>query len=117
MSNEWTISAEERQTIAQQIGRMNVLAISGGRVTALPDGIELPVGSGYRVRVRLTPVDDYTVERVFIRNGTVFSHGTRGTVYAEEVGETAYKASCYRNDDAEYWPEAVEAKRERAGEV
>jgi len=104
----FTISAEERKTIVHQIGFMNVLAISGGRVTALPDGIELPVGSGYRVRVRLTPADDYTVERVFIRSGEVFSKGIEDMVYCDEVGETAYRASCFRNDDAEYWPAALD---------
>ena len=103
----FTISAEERQTIARQIGGMNVLAISGGRVTGLPDGIELPVGNGYRVRVRLTPVDDYIVERVFIRSGVVRVKGAE-THYCDTVGDAAYRASCFRNDDAEYWPNALD---------
>lgn len=102
------INASERMTIIRQIGHMNVLAISGGRVTGLPDGVELPVGAGYRVRVRLTPADDYTVERVFVRSGTVFSKGMETMVYCDEVGETAYRASCFRNDDAEYWPAALD---------
>jgi hypothetical protein len=105
---EWTINDEQRNVIAQQIGRMNIAAISGGRCTRLPDGIELPVGNGYRVRVRLTPVDDYTVERVFVRNGQTFSKGIREGVYCDEVGDVAYRASCFRNNDAEYWPEALE---------
>lgn len=108
----FTISAEERQTIARQIGGMNIMAISGGRITGLPDGIELPVGSGYRVRVRLTPADDYTVERVFIRSGQVFSKGIEDMVYCDEVGETAYRASCFRNNDAEYWPNALDKTNE-----
>jgi hypothetical protein len=103
----FTLDADERRTILRQIGNMNILAISGGRVAPLPDGVELPVGSGYRVRVRLTPADDYTVERVFVRNGREFSKGIRERVYCDEVGETAYRASCFRNDDAVYWPEAV----------
>ncbi len=107
MSTEFTITDDERRTILRQIGNMNVAAISGGRVRALPDGIELPVGAGYRVRVRLTPADDYTVERVFERAGVTFSKGLRERVYCDEVGETAYKASCFRNDPSEYWPEAV----------
>lgn len=105
--NEFTITDEQRTTILRQIGNMNVAAISGGRVRRLPDGVELPVGAGYRVRVRLTPVDEYTVERVFERAGKTFSKGVREHVYCTEVGETAYKASCFRNDDAVYWPEAV----------
>jgi hypothetical protein len=104
----FTISNDDRATMLRQIGRMNVLAISGGRVNALPDGIELPVGSGYRVRVRLIPgMDLYSVERVFLRDGRVFSKGIREGVYCDEVGETAYKASCFRNDDSTYWPEAL----------
>lgn len=101
------INDEARQTIAAQIGRMNVLAISGGRCERLDDGIRLPVGYGYAVDVRLTPTDEYTVERVFIRSGVVRSKGKREGVYCDEVGETAYRASCFRNDDAEYWPEAL----------
>lgn len=104
----FTIDNTARQTIVRQIGTMNVLAISGGRVSALPDGIELPVGAGYRVRVRLTPADDYTVERVFVRSGQVFSKGTENNVYCDEVGEFAYRASCFRNDDADYWPAALD---------
>lgn len=117
--SDWTISREQQQEIARQIGMMNILAISGGRIYALPDGIMLPVGNGYSVEVRLTPVDEYTVERVFTRTKVIdhvphkvkHSHGMRERVFCDEVGETAYKASCYRNDDAEYWPEALEVRR------
>lgn len=104
------ITDEVRQTIANQIGRMNVLAISGGRCQRLDDGIRLPVGYGYAVDVHYTPVDDYTVERVFIRNGITYSKGAETHVYADELGEVAYRASCFRNDDAEYWPAALEAE-------
>ena len=104
----FTIDADQRQTILRQIGGMNVLAISGGRVLPLPDGIELPVGSGYRVRVRYTPLDLYTVERVFVRAGVEYSKGIEDMVDAFEVGETAYRASCFRNDDADYWPAALD---------
>lgn len=92
------INNEQRQEILRQIGRMNVLAISGGRVVALPDGVELPVGSGYRIRVRLTPMDEYTVERVFVRAGQEFSKGIKDA-WAGNVGSVAYYASCFRNDD------------------
>lgn len=98
-----------RQTIANQIGRMNVFAISGGRCQRLDDGIRLPVGYGYCVDVRYTPSDDYVVERVFIRGGRTFSHGAEYGIYADEVGEVAYRASCFRNDDAEYWPAALDS--------
>ena len=104
----FTIDNDQRKTMLRQIGAMNVLAISGGRVLPLVDGIELPVGSGYRVRVRYTPSDDYTVERVFVRGGIDYSKGIETMVYAPEVGETAYRASCFRNDDSEYWPAALD---------
>lgn len=107
----FTVDAAQRQTILRQIGNMNVLAISGGRATGLPDGVELPVGNGYRVRVRLTPVDDYIVERVFIRSGVVRVKGAE-THYFDTVGDAAYRASCFRNDDAEYWPNALDTKSE-----
>lgn len=108
--SEYLIDHSQRAEIVRQIGKMNILAISGGRVIALQDGVELPVGAGYRVRVRLTPADTYTVERVFVRNGSHFSKGIETQVYCDEVGEVAYRASCFRNDDAEYWPAALDAK-------
>ena len=97
------ITAEERAEIARQVGRMNILSISGGRVGSLPDGIELPVSNGYRVRVRLTPADDYTVERVFVRAGKVTPHGTRDRVYVDTVAETAYRAGMFRSFTDEEW--------------
>lgn len=95
------ITDEQRRDILAQIGRMNILAISGGRVVALPDGVELPVGSGYKVRVRLTPMDEYTVQRVFVRAGKEFDKGTKDA-WAGDVGQMAYYASCFRNDDGEW---------------
>lgn len=103
----FTISDTQRRVIVSQIGRLNVLAISGGRCSRLDDGIRLPVGYGYAVDIRLTPVDDYTVERVFVRDGKVTSHGAEEHIYFDTVGEVAYRASCFRNDDAEYWPAAL----------
>lgn len=101
--DDWEITGDERRTIRDQIGFMNVLAISGGKIVPLKDGIELPVGRGYRVRVRLTPADDYTVERVFVRGGKEWSYGKRDRVYADEVGNMAYWASCYNNDSGKEW--------------
>lgn len=106
----FTIDNDQRQTMLRQIGRMNVLAICGGAVYSLPDGVDLKVGAGYHVYVRYTPSDDYTVERVFLRGGKTFSKGVRETVYFDEVGDAAYNASCFRNNDADYWPEALTVK-------
>ncbi|MEC4763793.1 hypothetical protein VT930_11830 [Mycobacterium sherrisii] len=96
------MTVEQQREIARQIG-MNILAISGGRVVGIADGIELPCGSGYTVRVQLTPMDDYTVTRVFRRNGKEFVHGQRTRVYCDEVGEVAYYASAFRSYDETEW--------------
>lgn len=84
------------QTCLQQIGRGNVLAISGGRVAHGADGsLILPVRYGYDVRVFLAPNDTYTVARTYRRGSKVWVKATWSNVYAEQVGEVAYRASCY----------------------
>ena len=88
-----------------QIGRMNVFAISGGRVGVDVEngetvGIELPVSNGYRVSIRLGWDDTWTVSRQFVRKGVVSDKGTVSGVYADQVGEVAYQASCFRSNDS-----------------
>lgn len=95
---------EMRKQMVQQIGR-NIYAISGGRVLGSYHGISLPVGSGYSVTVQLDADDTYVVRRLFVRAGKVFLHGERKGVYAEELSEAAYYASCFRSYDATEWPE------------
>lgn len=85
--------------IVRQIGRVNLGAISGGRVVALDYGIILPVAHGYYVAVTLAPDDTYVVRRVFVRAGRAFVKRTWADVYCEEVGEVAYRASCYLDAD------------------
>lgn len=85
-------------TIVAQIGRMNVAAISGGRVTHRDTGITLPVAHGYSVTVDLDANDTYTVRRVFKRGDKVWTKGERTNVYCDEVGEVAYRASCYLDE-------------------
>lgn len=102
-TNRYEITPEQRRVIAHQIGAGNVLAISGGRIAALPDGIELPVAYGYRVRVHLTPVDDYRVERVLVRGARTYGKGERDGVYCDQVGEVAYRASCFNSYDESEW--------------
>jgi len=92
---------DEDELIAQ-IGRMNIFAISGGRVGVIREngetvGIELPVSNGYRVSIKLGWDDTWTVSRQFVRKGTVFDKGTLENVYADQVSEIAYQASCFRN--------------------
>jgi hypothetical protein len=91
----------EDELIAQ-IGRMNIFAISGGRVGVIREngetvGIELPVSNGYRVSIKLGWDDTWTVSRQFVRKGIVFDKGTLENVYADQVSEIAYQASCFRN--------------------
>lgn len=97
------VDGDQRREMIRQIGRMNFLAISGGRVRPLEDGIEMPVGSGFVVRVRLTVMDEYIVQRVFKRGGKEFDHGTKDRVYCSEVGEQAYRASSFRSYDKGEW--------------
>jgi len=93
------------QTLAH-LGRMNLLAISGGRYrrTVGPEtgrllAVELPVSSGYAVRVTLAANDTYTVQRVMRRGAKTWVKGTQTDVYAEDLDETCYVASCYKNRD------------------
>ena len=94
--------ADINQTISQ-IGKMNILGISGGRVNPLrntagePVGIHLPVSKGYGVNVLLHPNDTYTVQRVTTRSGVVKVKGQEDGVYAEDLGDTAYRAGMYVN--------------------
>lgn len=93
-----TAAPQDFRTTLNQIGRGNVLAISGGRVR--PDGytLVLPVAHGYSVEVDLAWNDTYTVRRVFTRSGVRTVKGERADVYCDELGEAAYQASCYHDD-------------------
>lgn len=84
---------QARELIAQ-IGKMNLWAISGGRVQIDSQGaVVLKVGNGYAVRIVLEGNDTYTVQRLWRTN----VKGEARNVYADEVGEVAYVASCYVN--------------------
>lgn len=85
------------QQMVEQIGRMNVLAISGGRVMRRETGVTLPVGAGYSVTVDYDWDDTYVVRRVFKRGAKVWIKGEQRNVYCEEVGEVAYRASSFRS--------------------
>jgi hypothetical protein len=84
--------------IVSQIGRGNVLAISGGRVQGRDTGVTLPVAHGYKVTVDYTASDTYTVRRVFTRGARQWVKKEWTDVHAAEVGEAAYQASCYLDD-------------------
>lgn len=87
-------------TIVQQIGARNIMAISGGRIKRSADGltVELPVAYGYAVTVTYDEGSDtYTVRRIYRRAGKATIKHEREFVYCDEVGEIAYQASCYSN--------------------
>jgi hypothetical protein len=84
-------------TLVAQIGKMNVMAISGGRVEVRETGITLPVGKGYSVEIDLNFMDLYDVKRVYTRAGERKVKGEVRDIYATEVGEMAYQASCFVN--------------------
>lgn len=84
------------ETTLRQIGHGNVLAISGGRARTGPDHtLILPVAHGYTVEIVLDCTDTYTVRRVFTRAGKRFVKAEVTNVYCGELGDTAYRASCY----------------------
>lgn len=87
---------DARELLAQ-IGRMNVLAISGGRVKARRTGVTLPVAHGYRVDIDLACNDTWHVRRVFARGAKEWVKKEWTLVYADQVGEIAYQASCYHD--------------------
>lgn len=82
-----------------QIGRMNIFAISGGRVQRMATGIALPVSSGYWVTVNLDGNDTYVVRRIMKRGMKTWVKGEVKGVYCDEVGELAYQASSYKSYD------------------
>ena len=103
MKNEYQQRVFDTKELVNQIGLMNVLAISGGRVHSIVNDqgetveVQLPVGHGYRVAITLGFMDTWIVRREFVRKGVVKVKGVVEDVYFTEVGEVAYKASCYVN--------------------
>ena len=94
------------QVTLAQVGRMNLMAISGFRwhldeyvLGERYADIILPVGSGYRVRIALDASDTYTVTREMKRGAKVFVKGVQTDVYCDELGEVCYQASCYKSND------------------
>jgi hypothetical protein len=87
----------DAKQLLNQIGRVNLLCISGGRSRFTGDTLILPVGSGYTVEITLDPSDTYTVRRVFTRGIKRWIKGEVKDVYADEVGEIAYEAHAFRS--------------------
>ena len=81
------------------IGHMNMLAISVRRIMGVDaNTINLPVHYGSSVEVEYKPGSDtYTVRRMWKRGTTVKVRGSVDYVYADQVGDAAYRASCFRD--------------------
>jgi hypothetical protein len=86
----------DHRIIVHLLGR-NIFAISGGRVVKRPTGITLPNHAGYSVEIDLAASDTYTVRRIFKRGDKVWIKGEETEVYAEDLADSAYRASCYVN--------------------
>ena len=98
----------EPRIIAQQIGTMTILAVSGGKVFPIYSndsndavGLRLPIDGTRRVDVVLDWMDTYSVRRI----RTITSGAKRGSeivefeqsdVFCDEVGEVVYTASCWK---------------------
>jgi len=85
----------------RQIGKTNVLAISGGRVKRIGyTTLSFPVSNGYSVEVEYVEGRDlYNVRRVFARGLKRWVKGELTHIYGEDLGEIAYNASCFVNVD------------------
>ena len=92
------VTGQQRQTILDQLGRMNRMAIDGLRpATPTWRGVELTCGYGYRVRIELAPNDTYTVQRILKRGAREFVKGEQTDVHWPELPEVAYRAGMFRD--------------------
>ena len=94
------LSDHESDTLIKQIGSGNILAISGGRIVRGTDSdLILPVRRNIDVRIQYNRGSDtYTVQRIRrivkgANRGNILIERNFDFVYAENVGEVAYKAS------------------------
>ena len=93
----------DNNQLVQQIDPLTLMAISGRRVISRETGVTLPVSNGYSVTIDLAAGDTYVVRRTFKRGAKTWTKGERTNVYAEEVSEAAYYASCFRSYDENEW--------------
>jgi hypothetical protein len=91
----------ERDLIPQ-IRMWDLAAVSGGRREQLNKyEASFPVGKGYHVRVKLGFMDTWEVERVFEREGKAWVKEVWHDVYAFDVSDVVYKASCFHHSKDE----------------
>ena len=87
----------DTNVLFNQIGTMNIMAISGGLVIPRNTGITLPVGEGYSVEIDLNFMDFYDVKRVYTTENKRIIKGEVTDVDSSNVGRAAYYASCFVN--------------------
>jgi hypothetical protein len=94
------MNVEQAQELLGQIGRMNLLAVSGGRHSLDAVGaLRMPVMHGYAVRVILDEGSDtYTVQRTYTRGVKTWVKGERTYIYCDEIAEQVYRAACYHDE-------------------
>ena len=92
------------EVLVQQVGR-NMMAISGGQWSQ-PNKyeVEMHAGRDFYVKVRLGFMDTWEVDRVQRIEGRDFVRETWKDVYAWEVGEACYQASCYLQGKEHFAP-------------
>jgi hypothetical protein len=92
------MNTTQAKELLNQIGTMNVLAISGGRKTLRDGVLILPVANGYTVEVEYNEGrDTYTVRRVFTRGIKRWIKGEISDVYCDQVGDIAYQAHAFQS--------------------
>jgi hypothetical protein len=94
------MNSQQATTLLNQIGRTMVLVMSGGRTHLNAVGsLVLKVSHGYSVEIDYNEGSDtYTVRRVFTRGIKRWIKGEISNVYCDQVGEIAYRASCFDDD-------------------
>ena len=94
------MNTDQAATLLDQIGRITVLAVSGGRKSLIDGTLVLPVGAGYTVEVEYVEGrDTYTVRRVFKRGIKRWVKGELTYVYMDEISERVWEAHAFRSYD------------------
>lgn len=78
------------KTILAQLGGNRFVAMTGAKnLIALPEGLSFKIGRNSKgvshVRVTLTPADDYTVEFLACRAGTIKTKAKAAGVYCDNL--------------------------------
>ena len=87
--------------VRDQIGMMNVLAISGGRwfYDNTENTVILPVRYGYKVVVKYNEGSTITPsQRILVRGTKVTVKGEKSGICNDNLGSVAYAASCFREE-------------------